>query len=206
MVPIEYSNRRGKTYYLREGKTKTGKLRYFFSSRENGKGKAVDKVPEGYEIYEHPENAQVFLRKKRSRLITDIEEQFVKKSLNTLKRSRRYLVDCKDEYITIYESNADTEILKGILGDLLSIAPTRPGVNTDDAMTALVNAADQHYTPMLRFCLNDKEKRTFVAQRFCFRGSIDEWIYLAGPDDFESIVKKSVSILGTDEFFDTPYF
>lgn len=205
-MAIEYRNRTGKTYYLHEGKTKTGKPRYFFSSRENGKGKTVDKVPEGYEIYEHPENAQVFLRKKRSRLITDIEEQFVKKCLNTLKRPRRYLVDCKDEYITIYESNADTEILKGLLGDLLSIAPTRPGVNIDDAMTTLVNTADHHYTATLRFCLNDKEKRTFVAQRFCFRGSIDEWIYLAGPDDFEGIVKKYVKFLGTDEFFDTSYF
>jgi len=54
--------------------------------------------------------------------------------------------------------------------------------------------------------LNDKERRTFVAQRFCFRGSIDEWIYLAGPDDFEGIVKKHVKFLGTDEFFNTPYF
>jgi hypothetical protein len=205
-VAIEYCNRTGKTYYLHEGKTKTGKPRYFFSSRENGKGKTVDKVPEGYEIYEHPENAQIFLRKKRSRLITDIEEQFVKKCLKTLKRSRRYLVDCKDEYITIYESNADTEILKGLLGDLLSIAPTRPDVNADDAMTALVNTADQHYTATLRFCLNDKERRMFVAQRFCFRGSIDKWIYLAGPDHFEGIVKKYVKFLGTDEFFNTPYF
>ena len=161
-MSIQYNNRVGKAYYLREGKTKTGKPRYFFSSQQKGKGKAIDKIPEGYEIYEHPENAQVFLRKKRPRLITDIEEQFVKKHLNTLKRSRRYLVDCKDEYITIYESNADTEILKGLLGDLLSIAPTRRGVNTDDAMTTLVNTADQHYTATLRFCLNNKEKRTFL--------------------------------------------
>jgi hypothetical protein len=204
-VAIQYNNRVGKKYYLREGKTKTGKPRYFFSSQQNGKGKAIDKVPEGYEIYEHPENAQVFLRKVRPRRITDIEEQFVKKGLNTLKRSRRYRVDCKDEYITIYESNADTENLKSIFGDLLSNTPTRPSVNTDEAMTALVNIADQHYTAMLRFCLDDKEKRTFTVERFCFRGSIDEWIYLAGPNDFRSIVKKYLKILGTDEFFDTPY-
>jgi len=204
-MAIQYSNRVGKTYYLREGKAKTGKPRYFFSSQQNGKGKAIDKIPEGYEIYEHPENAQVFLRKKRPRLISDIEEQFVKTYLNTLTRSKRYRVDCKDEYITIYESNADTEILQGMLGDLLRDTPTRPGVNTDDAMTFLVNIADQHYTAMLRFGLDDKEKRTFNVERFCFRGSIDEWIYLAGPDDLRSIVEKYVKILGTDEFFDSPY-
>lgn len=206
---IQYTNRVGKTYYLRQGKTKTGKPRYFFSSQQSGKGKAMDNIPEGYEIYEHPENAQVFLRKKRPRLITDIEEQFVKKHVNSLKRSRRYRVDCKDEYITIYESNADTENLKDIkdiFGDLLKNTPTRPGVNADDAMTALIKIADQHYAAMLRFCLVDKEKRTFTVERFCFRGSIDEWVYLDGPEDFRRIVKKHVKLLGTNEFFDLPCY
>ena len=109
---MQYRNRVGKTYYLCEGKSKTGKPRYFFSSQQNGKGKAIDKIPDGYEIYEHPENTQVFLRKKRPRLITEIEEQFVKKNLNSLKRLKQYRIDCKDENITIYESNADTENLK----------------------------------------------------------------------------------------------
>ena len=69
-MAVEYTNRIGKTYYLREGKTKTGKPRYFFSSNKDGKGEAVKEIPEGFEIYEHPENAQVFLRKKRLQLIT----------------------------------------------------------------------------------------------------------------------------------------
>ena len=105
----------------------------------------------------------------------------------------------------LYESNADTENLKGIFGDLLSNNPNRFGGNTDDAVTFLVNIADQHYTAMLRFCLDDNKKRTFTVERFCFRGSIDEWICLAGPDDFRGIVEKYLKILGTDEFFDSPY-
>ena len=145
------------------------------------------------------------MRKKRPRLITEIEEQFVKNHLNTLKRSRRYRIDCKDKNITIYESNADPENLKGIFGDLLSNNPNRFSGNTDDALTFLVNIADQHYTAMLRFCLDDNKKRTFTVERFCFRGSIDEWIYLAGPDNFRGIVEKYLKILGTDDFFDSPY-
>ncbi len=69
-MTVQYTNRTGKTYYLREGKTKTGKPRYFFSSQQTGKGEVVEHVPEGYEIYEHPENAQVFLRKKRPKIIS----------------------------------------------------------------------------------------------------------------------------------------
>ena len=83
--------------------------------------------------------------------------------------------------------------------------PTRPGVSADDAMRALLNIADQHYTAMLRFCLVDKKKRMFTAERFCFRGSIGDWIYLGDSDDFRAIVKKHVKILGTEEFFDSPY-
>ena len=203
---IEYTNRVGKTYYLLQGKTKTGKPRYFFSLQQSGKGKAIDKIPEGFEIHEHPENAQVFLTRKRPCLITDIEEHFIKKHVSSLKRSRRYRVDCKAEYITIYESNADTDNLKRIFGDLLKITPTRPGVNGDDAMTALINIADQHYSAVLRFCLVDKENRRFTVERFCFRGSVEDWIYLAGPDDFKKTVKKHVKILGTEEFFDSPYY
>jgi hypothetical protein len=200
---MKYTNRVGKTYYLREGTTKTGKPRYFFSSQQSGKGKAVRGIPEGYEIYEHPENAQVFLRKKRPRLITDIEEQFVRRLINRLERSKRYRVHSEGKCVTIYESNADTEELKGIFENILNRVPTKPDAKTDDAMTALMNIADRHYNPMLRFCLIDKEKRRFTAERFCSRGSFDDWIYLGDPDNYEKIVKKYVNILGTDEFFDS---
>ena len=205
-ITMQYTNRLGKIYYLREGKTKTGKSRYFFSTQKNGKGKTLDHIPEGYEVYEHPENAQVFLRKKRPQLITDIEKQFVKKHTDVLKRSKRYLVDCKDEYITIYESNTDIDNLKNILGDFLKQTPARSGVDRDDAMTTLVNAADRNYTAMLRFHLVDKERRTFTVERFCFLGSIDDWIYLDGPDTLNNLGKKYINLLGTDELFDSHSF
>ena len=205
-MTIEYTNRIGKTYYLREGKTKTGKPRYFFSGQKNGKGETVDYLPEGYEVYEHPENAQVFLRKKRPQLITDLEKELVKKQTETLKRSRRYRVDCLDEYITIYESNTDLGNFPNILKNVLEHTPARSGVDFDEAMTTLVNAADRHYTAMLRFRLVDKEQRIFTAERFCFRGAIDDWLYLDGPDNLDNLAKRWINILGTDKFFDSPYF
>lgn len=205
-MAVQYTNRVGKTYYLRQGKTKTGKPRYFFSSRQDGKGEAVEYIPEGYEIYEHPENAQVFLRKRRPQLITDIEKQLIKKYANKLARSKRYRVDCKDEYITIYESNADVGNLKNTFGDLFKCASLRPGMTVDDAMSFLVSSADRHYTAMLRFRLVDKEQRTFTAERFCFRGSIDDWFFLGGPDRLRELAEPYMPLLGTDKFFDSPYF
>jgi hypothetical protein len=207
-VNLQYRNRTGKIYYLFQGETKTGKPRYFFSSQQAGKGKGrtIEKVPEGYEIYEHPENAQVFLRKKRPRLISDIEEQFVKNELNKLKRSSRYIADCKNKYITLYESNIDVDSFKETIGSLLNNIPFTPEAGMDNKMDGIVDIANQHYTAVLRFILDDKNNRTFNVERFCFRGSIDDWIYLAGPEDFRRIVKKYVEVLGTDEFFELPYF
>ena len=205
-MTVQYTNRTGKTYYLREGKTKTGKPRYFFSLQQDGKGEVVEHIPEGYEIYEHPGNAQVFLRKKRPKLITDIEKHLVEKHVEQLTRSKRYRVDCKDEYITIYESDADIGELKNLLGDFIKHTPLRSGINADEAMNTLVGAADQNYTAMLRFHLVDKERRTFVAERFCFRGSINEWIFFGGPEDLKKLVGRYIKLLGTEEFFDSPYF
>lgn len=204
-MTVQHTNRTGKTYYLREGRTKTGKPRYFFSLKQTGKGKAVERIPEGYEIYEHPENAQVFLRKRRPKIITDIEKHLVEKHVKQLKRSKRYRVDCKDGYITIYESDADIGELKDILGDFLKDIPLRSGVTADEAMSTIVGVADQNYTAMLRFHLVDKKHRTFIAERFCFRGAIDDWIFLDGPDNLKKLVGRYVELLGTDEFFDSPW-
>ena len=59
-MAVQYTNRITKTYYLREGKTKTGKPRYFFSTQQDGKGEAVEHIPKGYEIYEHPEKERLY--------------------------------------------------------------------------------------------------------------------------------------------------
>jgi hypothetical protein len=203
---VHYTNRIGMTYYLREGKTKTGKPRYFFSAQQHIKGEVVYRIPDGYEIYEHPENAQVFLRKMRPQLITDLEKLIVNKAVKALQRSKRYLIDIKDEYITIYESSVDVEDLKSIFSDLLEHTPPRPELTADDAMNVLVNAADRHYSAILRFRLVDKKRRTFTAERFCFIGAIDDWINIGGPENLETLVETYIELLGTDIFFDTPFF
>src|SRR5215813_14939816 len=73
-VPITYTNAKGKTYYLHQGTTKTGKPKYHFSMQSEGTLAAS--LPGGFEIYENP-NAQVFLRRIPPKLITDEERQVV---------------------------------------------------------------------------------------------------------------------------------
>ena len=101
-MPTTYENRQKKKYYLHKSKTKTGKTRYYFSMKSQGD--LVDEIPDGFEIYEHPANAQVFLRKKQPKIITDLEKHLVSKRIEEIKTPYRYLIDIKGEIITVFES------------------------------------------------------------------------------------------------------
>jgi hypothetical protein len=58
------------------------------------------------------------------------------------------------------------------------------------------------YSKMMRFELVDAECRLFVAQRWCFLGSIDQWIFLDGPAPLSQLVDKYVRHLGKESFFE----
>ena len=75
---VQYVNKRGQTYYLHQGITKTGKPKYFFSMKS--KGTPVDTIPDGFEIYENPD-AQVFLRRIQPKIITDNEIAIIEKEM-----------------------------------------------------------------------------------------------------------------------------
>jgi hypothetical protein len=49
-MPITYTNRKGVTYHLCRGVTKTGKPRYYFAREP--KGEALDEIPPGFKISE----------------------------------------------------------------------------------------------------------------------------------------------------------
>ncbi len=59
-MAISHTNRKGEIYYLHEGKTSTGKPRYFFSKKTDGD--LLETIPEGYEIHEKPSGKYSFLR------------------------------------------------------------------------------------------------------------------------------------------------
>jgi len=197
-MPVTYKNRRGKTYYLHEGRTKTGKHKYHFSLKN--KGEFVDEIPDGYEIYEHPATGGVFLRKKLPQLISDTEKHIVEKELKKIEGSRRYLSDIKRKAITIFESNQDIGALKDIFRD---VKPNSLGRHSDDvsAIEDIINTAVD-YGPIMRFTLENETRRTFVAERYCFLGSVDDWIYIGEPDSLKNLVKKYIKHLGQDSFFD----
>jgi len=80
-----------------------------------------------------------------------------------------------------------------------------PRLITDAELEALKQTAIQHatYTAMLRFVLADQEGRLFLAERFCFRGAVDDWIDIGGPpQELPRVIGKFMKHLGRDSFFE----
>lgn len=165
-MPVQYNSINQKTYYLHQGKTRTGKPKYFFSTK--AEGNLVEFLPDGYEIYENP-NAQVFLIKEVPKVISDAEKAIVEEQLKDVDSARSYRIDVKGKTITIFES---------------------------------IHERTKFYTPMMRFTLEDEGDRTFVAERYCFRGSVDDWIYIGGSGPLALVTSKFIPHLGKESLFE----
>jgi len=189
-MPVQYVNRKGQTYYLHQSTTKTGKPKYFFSKK--CEGVLVDIIPDGFKIYENP-NARVFLRRILPRIITDYEIAVVEKGMKRFSRLQYYQVDVKKDTISVFVADQDVDRLS----DILRCAPRSRGENVQDLLALFIS-----YSPMLRFVLIDKERRIFVAKRYCFLGSIDDLIEISETDTLQNLVKTYVKHLGRDSYYD----
>jgi len=190
-VPITYTNAKEKTYYLHQDTTKTGKPKYYFSTKPEGT--LAEAIPGGFEIYENP-NAQVFLRRIPPKLITEEERQVVEAGMRTSADVKDYKIDVKGKAIVIYTADQDVETLADVFKGL---SPT-PSANRQ--LMSLLRKEIQ-YSPMLQFLLEDEQRRLFTAQRYCFRGSIDAWIDI-GYGSLTTLVKQYVKHLGKESYFE----
>jgi hypothetical protein len=189
-VPITYTNAKGKTFYLYQGTTKTGKPKYHFAMQSEGT--LADTIPAGFEIYENP-NAQVFLRRIPPKLIPDEERQVVEDDMRKYAGVKDYKIDVKGNAIVVYTADQDIDALVHLFQDV--------GSMRDEAKIRSAIRREITYSPMLQFVLSDDKHRTFVAQRYCFRGSVDDWIDL-GQGPLVTLVKQYVKHLGKESYFD----
>ena len=63
-------------------------------------------------------------------------------------------------------------------------------------------ARNVHYMPVMRFVLQDAAKRVFRLERYCFRGSVEDWISIGEPDQLKKLTAKFLKRLGTDSFYE----
>jgi hypothetical protein len=187
---VEYVNRKSQKYYLHQGATKTGKPKYFFSMKSEGT--LVKTIPDGFEIYENP-NAQVFLQKVQPKIITDEEIAIVEQGMKKFSSLKYYRIDVKKNIIYVYTTNQDEEKLTEVFSKFKFAKDT----DIENAINRSIS-----YTAMLKFTLFSENIRAFSAQRFCFLGSIDDWIDIGFPDTLQNLIEKYVKHLGHNSFYE----
>lgn len=99
---LTYTNRMGETYYLHEGRTKTGKPRYFFA-RTVREG-ALAEMPEGYEVSESL-NAVVSVRRigKKKSAVSDADLKRVRDEMRRHGHLHAHEVQVEKDAIVIHE-------------------------------------------------------------------------------------------------------
>jgi hypothetical protein len=189
-MPVTHVNRKRKTYYLHEDMSKTGKPKFFFSMKSDGR--LAVRVPEGFEVYENP-NAQVFLRKVVPRLITDDETRTVEEEIGRHTHLTQCRVDIKGNAIIIFEPNQDVDGLTELLSRFGAARPEVVAENVERVLS---------YSPVLRFILEDETARTFSTERWCFLGSIDDWFPIGDTGKLDTLARRFIKHIGQESFYD----
>ena len=196
-MPVSYANRKGVTYTLYRGRTRTGKPRYYFGRPSQGQGEPVTELPSGYTISESV-NGVVSLAKDRPALIRPEEVAAVEAAVQQHPEARRYRVAVKGKRIEVYEQVGPD--YNALVSELHIPGLSRPGLAEE--LRAL-EERHAHYTPVLRFTLLDPKQRRFGSERMCYLGSIDGWLELLGhTGPVAELARALIPILGTEQFFE----
>jgi len=193
-MACKHVNRRGDVYYIQVKDRGGGKLAYSATRKQTAE--VIDRLPEGYEIYEKPENAQVFVRRIKPTRIFPSERVMVENAIRRLAKLEHFIVDVEADSLIVYVTDAEPDAS-------LSIVPAMAPMTAEQAQSMRdYMTSRSRYSKMMRFVLTDENRRTFTAERWCFLGSIDDWFFLPGENTLDELLKKYIPRLGKDSFFE----
>lgn len=178
-MPVSYENFRGEIYYLHSRKTKRGNTTFHFSKQSKGVVDPVE-IPKGFEIYEEP-NGNVYLRKKTKPYLHAKEIEMIQSGIKKHSEIEDFKLDIKKDIVYIYTVDH-------------SIA--------DESFPKQLGQKYKQYDTPLRFLLIDQEERRFEVQRFCYLGSVDDWIYLDESTKLKELVQEYTQHLGKESFYE----
>ncbi|MBI2893402.1 MAG: hypothetical protein HYY06_07605 [Deltaproteobacteria bacterium] len=184
-----YQNRMGDTYFLHEGRTKTGKPRYFFA-KTTGEG-AVATMPKGFEVSESI-NGVVSVRRKiaGASAVPEEDVKVVELAVGRHSHLRGYMVRALDDAVVVFEPYPRPD-------DLRDIAQRLGGA---DRVTALIENRMKRvqYAPVMKF---EREGDGYRVLRMTYRGK-GGWSWPLATGKLRELVKRFVRHINTDEFFE----
>jgi hypothetical protein len=190
-MPVQYVNRKGKIYFLHEGKTKKGNPQYTFSQC---KDEVFGTIPDGYEIYENP-NAQIFLRRLQPKLITEKEEEQVREKFRALIERKYCKLTIEKKSITIYFADLDVERMR----ELWKNTP----VARKEGVEVLIDR-EITYSPVIRFALQSRKEGLFIAKVVDYEKGNRQWQILESANSLEVLVSIMSEQINPEAYYSFP--
>ncbi len=191
-IALKYVNRNGRAYFLQTKPDKKGISRFSLSLKPTGE--PATELPAGFEIWESPENAQVFVRRCLPSAIRPGEKKILEDAIVRETGGMLFIVDVEADSLVVYTNDAE-----------LDNDANRPLSRENKEMASqdwpgFVNSG--RYQKMMKFTLTDGKKRIFRVERWCFLGRIDGWFYLDGGRSLKLLAEKYTGHLNKESFFE----
>ncbi len=101
--------------------------------------------------------------------------------------------DIKKDVIQIYDPDQDIDKLSSII----NFFPTNKSKKEIDQILQ----RQLTFSPVFKFILIDNEKRIFQTLRYCYLGSIDDWIPIGKEDILYNLLKRYLKHIGKESYF-----
>ena len=187
-MPKAYTNRKGKTYYIRQRMTKTGKKSYVMTLKESEE--CVNRVPKGYEVHEIPASAQMVIRKKLPMEYDLKELHLIKSVLKQNKSIVDFKLDTRGKEIVIHAAEVKESSFLSQFGNF-------SGQEIKGLMT--------NYEAAMKLIKTGNESNEYAIQRYCYRGSVEDWITIGMSSDLKKMLEKYTYHIGKESYYELGY-
>ena len=190
---LSYTNRLDATYYLHEGKTKTGKPRYFVA--KTVRPGALSAMPAGYEFSESI-NGVVSVRRVDTSApkITDSDLAAVRAELARHEHLGRHRVEAVKGEILVYEP-AGGMSLDEMRGMARMFGVSSEMLDEFGGMRSRIK-----YEPVMKFVPEEQDGH-YTVHRMTYRGR-GGWSWPLGFGPIEDLVGEYLEAVGTEAFYE----
>lgn len=189
-----FTTLKGKTYYLKSRKTKKGNTTYYLTKKLDDT--CLNKIPAGYEVFEKYNLDMLYVRRKKPSSYSKEDITIIEKELKTCSSIDAYRLDIYGDEIKIYTAeNGDG--IDSLMKNNIFNTPLNTGKKL-----AFRNML-MSYEERLKIIYKDKKEfKGFEVMRYCYRGSIDDWIVIDLGENLKELAEKNIFHLGKESYFE----
>lgn len=191
-MALQFFNRQGDCYYIKSKLTKKGNKTYFMTKKEDEN--CLEILPIGYEVFEKPDTSIMFIRQRKENIFKNTEIQLIEKELKKNEAIIDFKLDIIGSEIKIYiaEKEGNERLFQ------LWEKPFYSEEKINDLRKKFMRFEEKmRISKKVR-----KETNGYEFQRYCYRGSINDWISIDGGENLATLAKENIHHLGRESYYD----